>query len=141
MRINISGLIAKLREHGIKVTPQRLAICNEILSRKDHPTADMLYSSLKKSFPTLSVATLYKTLQLLKKLGFIQEVESIEGHIRFDPNMSLHINLICLGCGDIQDASTKNLAQMWTSIVTELGIESRRQVINIYYNCEKCKSR
>ena len=54
-------LITKLREKGFKVTPQRIAICEFILSSKNHPTADQVYQVVKKKYPTLSLATVYQT--------------------------------------------------------------------------------
>jgi len=139
IQINRNELIAKLRETGIKATPQRLAICEEILSRKDHPTVELIHLSLEKKFPTLSRATIYKTLQVLKKLALIQEVESTEGGIRFDPKKDLHVNLICVKCGTIQDVTTDSLPQLWSTLITEIGVKPQGQLLNVYYTCKKCK--
>jgi len=94
-------LITKLRSKGYEVTPQRLAICKLILSSKDHPSAEQIYQEVKKTYPTISLATVYITLDLLKKLGLVQELGFSDRSSRYDPNNSQHINVICPKCGKI----------------------------------------
>ncbi|MEM3381670.1 MAG: transcriptional repressor, partial [Candidatus Bathyarchaeia archaeon] len=67
-------LIDKFHKKGYKVTPQRLVICEFILSTKDHPTADQIHQELKKKYPTMSLATVYQTLHILSEIGLLQEL-------------------------------------------------------------------
>ena len=137
--MNSQSIINLFRDKGLKVTSQRLAIYSFILSRKDHPTAEQIYQEMKEKYPTLSLGTIYKTLHLLKKIGLIQELGFNEGSIRYDPDMEVHINMVCSICGKIYDYKAENVKEMWNVIISDLGIKTKRQRIDIYYNCDDCK--
>lgn len=139
IQLDTQDLITVFRENGYKVTAQRLAICDFILSRKDHPTADHIYQNLKKQYPMISLGTIYKTLHLLKELSLIQELGFNEGSIRYDPDMELHINMICTECEKIHDYTCDNVKEMWNVIISEIGVKPKGQRIDIYYKCEDCK--
>jgi Fur family peroxide stress response transcriptional regulator len=132
-------LITKLREKGIKITPQRTAICQLILSSKDHPSAEQIYREIKKGFPTISPATVYQTLHLLTKIGLIQEMGFNNGISRYEPNTSPHINIICQKCGAISDYEAASIKEMWFKIVEELGIKPTGQRLEIFRYCDKCQ--
>jgi len=139
IQLETQDLITIFRENGYKVTAQRLAICDFILSRKDHPIADQIYQNLKKLYPMISLGTIYKTLHLLKELGLIQELGFNEGSIRYDSDMELHINMICSECGKILDYKCDNVKEMWNVIISDIGVKPKGQRIDIYYECEDCK--
>jgi len=132
-------LINFFREKGLKVTSQRLAICNYILFRKDHPTTEQIYQELRNDYPTISLGTIYKTLHLLKELGLIQELGFNEGSVRYDPDMELHINMVCSKCGKISDYKNENVEKLWSAIISDLRIKPKGHRIDIYYECEECK--
>ncbi len=138
--MNTKELITIFREKGYKLTSQRLTICKFILSRKDHPTANQIYQALKEEYPTLSLGTIYKTLHLLKELGLLQELGFNEGSIRYDPDMELHVNMVCSKCGKIYDYKTENVKNLWDAILSELNIKPEGQLIDIYYECDDCKN-
>jgi len=132
-------LFALFRKNGYKVTAQRLAIYKFILTRGDHPTADQIYQELKTDYPTLSLGTIYKTLHTLKELGLIQELGFNEGSKRYDPDMELHINMVCTKCGTIYDYKAENVKKMWNTILSDLRTKPKGQRIDIYYECDDCK--
>lgn len=132
-------LIDLFRENGFKVTTQRLAICKFILSRQDHPSAEQIYQGLKKDYPTISLGTIYKTLHLLKEIGLVQELGFNEGSIRYDPDMEIHINMICTKCGKIHDYKPENIEAIWHNLIAKLNIKPIGQRIDIYYECADCK--
>jgi Fur family peroxide stress response transcriptional regulator len=132
-------LIAKLREKGFKVTPQRIAICQLILSSKDHPTADQVYQVVKKKYPTLSLATVYQTLHLLTEIGLLQELDFSDRGSRYDPDTSPHINIICRNCGKIQDFEAESVRKLWSQIIRDLGFKPTGQRLDIYRYCEQCQ--
>jgi len=132
-------LIVIFRENGYKVTTQRLAICKFILSRKDHPTTEQIYQELRYEYPTISLGTNYKTLHLLKALELIQELGFNEGSVRYDPDMELHINMVCSKCGKITDYKAENVKKLWCVIISDIGIKPKGQRIDIYYECDNCK--
>ncbi len=131
-------LVAKLRKSGYKVTPQRLAICEAILSSREHPTADQIYEKVRKKHPTMSLATVYQTLHLLSEIGLLQELGFSNCISRYDPNTSPHINIVCGKCGKIQDYRTESVGKLWTQIVEELGFQPIGQRIDIYRYCDRC---
>jgi Fur family peroxide stress response transcriptional regulator len=111
--------IKKLHSKGYKVTPQRLAICKLLFSSKDHPSADQIYQEVKKQYPTISLATVYFTLDLLKDLGLVQELGFSDRSSRYD----------------YEAASAKKL---WSQIVAEMSFTPLRQRLDIYTLCDKC---
>lgn len=132
-------LIDLFRENGFKVTTQRLAISKFIISRKDHPSADQIYQELKNDYPTISLGTIYKTLHLLEEFGLIQKLRFNESSIRYDPDMELHINMVCSKCGKIYDYKAENVKKIWSVIISDTGIKPKGQRIDIYYECDDCK--
>ena len=134
-------LITKLRSKGYRITPQRLAICKLVLSSKDHPTAEQIYEKVKKTYPTISLATVYFTLDLLRTLGLLQELGFSDRSSRYDPNTSPHINIICPKCGEIYDYEAESIKKMWFQIVEEMGFKPLRQRLDIYKLCNTCSKK
>jgi len=132
-------LIDKLHERGLKATPQRLAIYGYILSRKDHPTTEQVYHEVRRRHPTISLATVYQTLHLFTEMGLLQELELGGNVSRYDPNTSLHANIICRGCGKIQDYEAEIVSELWFRVIQGLGFEPTGQRLDIYRCCEECK--
>jgi Fur family peroxide stress response transcriptional regulator len=134
-------LIKKLHSKGYKVTPQRLAICKLILSSKNHPSAEQIYQKVKKMYPTLSLATVYLTLDLLRNLGLVQELGFSDRSSRYDPNNSPHINVICPKCGKIYDYEAASVKNLWSQIVAETGLTPLRQRLDLYVLCDECSKK
>jgi len=91
-----------LRDHGIKVTPQRLSIVNE-LSGRVHLSIDELYKSIKKSFPSISLATVYKNINAMMDQNFIQELKIPNQKSRYELNKPSHSHVVCQECGKVED--------------------------------------
>ncbi len=87
---------------ALKHSKQREAILAELRSRKDHPTAEDLYFSLKAKMPNLSLGTVYRNLNMLACDGVILKI-SFEGADRYDGNKELHYHFQCLECGRVTD--------------------------------------
>lgn len=86
----------------VKHSKQREAILSELRSRKDHPTAEDLYFTLKAEMPNLSLGTVYRNLNMLASDGVILKI-SFEGADRYDGNKELHYHFQCLECGRVTD--------------------------------------
>ena len=132
-------LFALFRKNGYKVTTQRLAIYNFLISREDHPSAYQIYQTLKNDYPTISLGTVYKTLDLLEELGLVQKLGFTEDRVRYDPDMELHINMVCSKCGTIYDYKAENVKQMWNIIISDIGVTPKGQRIDLYFECKNCK--
>jgi Fur family transcriptional regulator, iron response regulator len=92
-----------LREHGIQPSAQRVAVADYVLFTEDHPSADDVWTRVKKGFPMLSRATVYNTLNLFVKQGLLRELVLSEGKVVFDPNVAAHHHLIDEHTGKIHD--------------------------------------
>jgi len=95
--------IATLREHGLQVTYQRLAIYQALFHTKEHPSAELIYQQVRKRFPMISLGTVYKTLERFFDVGLIQKVSPVTEVARYDANLAPHHHLVCVKCQAIQD--------------------------------------
>ncbi len=87
----------------IKYSRQREAIKHCLMSRHDHPTAEMLYQSIKDDYPNLSLGTVYRNLSLLSELGEVKKIITADGPDRFDGNTAPHYHFFCRQCGHMID--------------------------------------
>lgn len=101
--INDKDFITTLREHGLQVTYQRLAIYQALYFTKEHPSAELIYQQVKKRFPMISLGTVYKTLEKFYEVGLIQKVSPLTEVARYDATVSSHYHMVCLKCQAIAD--------------------------------------
>jgi Fur family peroxide stress response transcriptional regulator len=133
-----AAAIEALRNKGYKATPQRIAICRIALHSREHPTAQSIYDKVKKVHPTVSLATVYKTLQVLRDLDLIQELNFPKGQARFDPYIKPHVNLICQQCGSIEDLDDPTAREITEKVSTAAKFKPNGQRIDVYGICQKC---
>ncbi len=96
-------VIKKFKELGASVTPQRMAVVEFLKNNHKHPTADEIYTAIRKKYPSISPATVYSSLELLKRAGEIQELSIRKDKACFDPITEPHHHLMCTKCGKIWD--------------------------------------
>ena len=107
MDFKVSDFSDVLHKAGLRVTPQRLAICEYLVTSDSHPTANDVFLQLKDQFPSLSLATIYNTLDVLVGMGIVNALGSAgDNNVHFDSNVSPHINLACVQCHKIVDISS-----------------------------------
>lgn len=94
------------RSDGLKVTQQRVAIYNWLAGTASHPSPEEVFEALRGEQPRLSLATVYKVLDILHRRGFLRKVATENQVSRYDANMGPHHHLVCERCGDIQDVPT-----------------------------------
>jgi Fur family peroxide stress response transcriptional regulator len=133
-----SSIIKAFRERGYKATPQRIAISRFVLHNHTHPTAQRIYGEVKKVYPTVSLATIYKTIQILEEVGLIQELNLPKDQTRFDPNMELHAHLICLQCKGISDWTNPLISQIIERASIEAGFTAEGLNFDIFGICRNC---
>lgn len=134
-----ASIINALRNKGYKATPQRIAISRFTLSSKDHPTAQTIYNEVRKVYPTVSLATVYKTIQILKGAGLIQEMSSSQGQTRFDSDIKPHINLVCLKCGSIEDWEDSIVPGIIAKAAASTNFTVIGQSFDVYGICQSCE--
>ena len=91
------------RARGLKVTPQRQAIFGVLHGETTHPTAESVYDAVRAAMPTISLRTVYQTLNDLAAMGEVLALDLGTGSSRFDPNLDTHHHLVCDGCGRVVD--------------------------------------
>jgi Fur family peroxide stress response transcriptional regulator len=100
----LSEIALLLKEHGCRMTPQRMAILRVLTESRSHPTIDEIYGHVRKDFPMTSLATVYKTVALLSELGQVTELGVPGGASRFDgASAEAHPHITCVRCGRIAD--------------------------------------
>lgn len=127
----------KLKSRGIRLTPQRLAICELIFDNDQHPSAEDIFNTVKETFPTISLATVYKTFNLLKNENLVTEIP-FGTFSRFDPKQDIHVNVICPECHSISDLESVSVLKFYETLSTELGGGIVDQQFNIFKKCSKC---
>lgn len=102
-RVMVQKIIDRYKGKGFKLTPQRIAILKFLEGNTGHPTAEDIFTEIKKNHPTVSFATVYNTMQALRDRGDLLEVTIDPERKHFDPNPSPHHHIICTECGKIGD--------------------------------------
>lgn len=105
----VDGFVERCRKHGLKVTPQRLAIFRELLRLPVHPSADMVHKAIAGEYPTISFDTVNRTLLTFAEIGVIETVESHSGVRRFETDIAPHHHMHCVMCGEIIDFCDREL--------------------------------
>lgn len=103
-------LTVAFRQKGLKITPQRVAIFRALHGNHRHPTADAVYADVAAEMPTISLRTVYQTLNDLADMGEIQSLDLGTGASRFDPNVGDHHHLVCDACDAVVDVEVDTAA-------------------------------
>ncbi|MCS6960628.1 MAG: Fur family transcriptional regulator [Pseudanabaenaceae cyanobacterium SKYGB_i_bin29] len=130
-------IIEKLKEKGLRVTPQRYAVYAHLLSRNDHPTVEQIMVSLNQEVPVSSQATIYATLQTLREVGLVREVLLEEGVSRYDANMQPHHHFRCRICGKIEDIPFAAFPDLDLSMLRP-GLRGERYEVIVEGICDRC---
>jgi Fur family peroxide stress response transcriptional regulator len=93
---------------------------------------------VKALFPTISLATVYKTLQTLSELGLVRELDFPNSRARFDSYMKPHMNLVCTQCGSIQDVNDRAAGEIVERVASAAKFTATGQRLDVYGICQKC---
>lgn len=127
-----------LKNAGLRVTPQRIAILDFMDANRIHATADEIYLTLKQNFPSLSVATVYNTLRAFCEAGIVKELRFGDQASRFDLNTAVHHHLVCEKCGSMVDVYLPELPVQ--QVAQEFGYLPASYHIEIRGLCPTCQS-
>jgi Fur family transcriptional regulator, peroxide stress response regulator len=134
-------LVARLKERGYRITPQRAALLCLISTSKGHPSAAQLYEQIKTDFPMTSLATVYKTLDLLKELGEVLELGFADDDNRYDGSKPYpHPHLVCVQCHKIIDPDIV-LNDLTQDVARQTGFDIVGHRLDFYGLCPDCKQR
>jgi len=136
MEICITSL---LREKGFKVTPQRLAIYNMLAGTKSHPNAEMIFNALQLMYPTMSLATVYKTMEILREIGLVQILNAGEDSFRYDADTRNHPHVRCIECGQVEDVENIDSASFVNQVSQGTTYQLTGQQFYFYGICPDCQ--
>lgn len=96
----------------LKYSRQRESIKTCLMDRRDHPTADNVYLSIREEYPNISLGTVYRNLNLLVELGEVRKLSFGYGPDRFDADLTPHYHFVCKECGSIEDLPLEPSARL-----------------------------
>lgn len=136
----LSVVIEKLKKQGYRITPQRIAILKIFTESEDHPSVEQVYERVKIDFPMTSLATVYKTVILLKEEGEVLELGFANGSSRYDGNKPYpHAHLICVKCQKIIDPEIELFNELPRKLVQKYGFQIVNHRVDFYGICPHCQ--
>jgi Fur family peroxide stress response transcriptional regulator len=133
-------LKTSLQEAGMRLTPQRLAICRLLADTDEHPTAQAIHEQLRPDYPSLSLATVYNTLDTLVKLGVVNSLGAAgDDAIHYDADTSPHINLACTRCHRVIDIPSLHVRALEREVAASSGYEIMGARVMYYGLCPDCQ--
>ena len=132
-------IVQKLRDHGHKITPQRLAIVGILAKSHGHPSAEDIYDLIKGDFPTMSLATVYRNILLIKSFGEVLELGFPDGSNRYDGNKPHpHPHVICIRCKKIVDPDLDSMDIMKKEVTEETHFKILSHRLDFFGICSDC---
>ena len=133
-------LIQSLSEAGLRLTPQRVAICTLLAVSDEHPTAQMIYDALHPDYPSLSLSTVYNTLDTLVQLGVINVLGTAgDGVEHYDADVHPHVNLACLACHRVIDLHSQFVNDLEEEVIAASGFKIKGSRVVYYGYCPQCQ--
>ena len=138
---SIEEIAASFKKAGLNITSQRLMIIRSLKDNRNHPSAEDIYTEIRKTHPSISFTTVYNTLQVLKDMGEIQELTIDKKKVHYDPDTSEHIHIFCENCGGIEDLvwSDFMLRNVRAFGFGKLSFEVSRVQLYLVGLCENCR--
>jgi len=131
----------KCRSLGLNVTPQRMAIYKALVGDETHPSPDAVFRRVRLSHPTISHATVYKTLDTFERHGIISRLTPLHESVRYDPMTSQHHHIVCVRCKKVVNLSDGELGTI--QIPAQVKREYRVLGYSVHFSvlCASCKDR
>jgi Fur family peroxide stress response transcriptional regulator len=134
------GFIAQCRAAGLSVTHQRLATFEAVLANCNrHPSAEIIYQTVRERYPTISFNTIYKNLELFEELGIVVKVNPLYNEARYDVDVRPHHHLICRQCKKIIDVHDDELGQALPPVDAENGFKVENWTVQFTGLCVDCQ--
>ena len=133
-------LLTKLRARGHRLTPHRVALVRLLAASVGHPSAAQLYDALQAQFPTMSLATVYKTLNLLQEMDEVLELGFSDDDNRYDGHRPYpHPHLICIRCRKIVDPEVELAELLVEEVARDSGYQLVGHRLDFYGLCPECQ--
>ena len=130
-----------LKKEGLKYTPQRTAVLEEIIKDKGHRESEEIYLALKKGGQHVSRATVYRTMDILVNNGFARKMNLGDGRARYESkvNSPHHDHLVCMDCGLIVEFMDQKIEDLQDEIAIQYEFQLKRHIHQLFGLCKKCQ--
>lgn len=138
----LDAMLVRLKAMKFRITPQRLAILKILASSEDHPSVERIYEQVKENFATTSLATIYKTVMLLKQVHEVLELGFPDGSNRYDGNKPYpHPHIVCIKCKQIMDPDLGSTAKLEEEAAQKTGYKIVDHRLDFFGICPKCQEK
>jgi Fur family ferric uptake transcriptional regulator len=135
-----SDMAATLREVGYRLTPQRMMILAAIYEKEGHVTAEAIHERVTQQYPFVDISTVYRTLQLLKKLRLVTETDLGEGVVEYElRERGRHHHLVCRQCGKTAPLDHSYLKPLADRLEEAYGFQADLEHFAIFGLCSRCR--
>ena len=136
------SIIESLREVGYRLTPQRMLIVSIIHDRKGHITAEEIHSRVKEQYPFVDISTVYRTLQLLKKLHIVSETDLGGDRVQYElADRERHHHLVCRQCGNTFGIDDEVIEPLRSTLRENYGFEADMAHFAVFGLCLECRGK
>jgi Fur family transcriptional regulator, peroxide stress response regulator len=136
----MTQMLERLKSQDFRITPQRLLVIRILAESEGHPTVEEIYDEVKAEFPTTSLATVYKTIALLKELNEVLELGFPYGSNRYDGNKPFpHPHVVCTKCKKITDPALINLDDLSEEMSRKTGYRIFSHRLDFFGLCPDCQ--
>ena len=133
-------MVSRLAELGYRLTPQRMLVLAAIENSDGHISAEEIYAQVVAKYPHVNISTVYRTLDLLKRLGLVTETDLGGGRVRYHPAAKgHHHHLVCQQCGEIIDLEESLLSPLKKTLLQEYQFTADLRHLGIFGLCQKCR--
>jgi Fur family peroxide stress response transcriptional regulator len=137
----LDSYLTTLKSSGMRLTPQRIAICKLLCESKEHPTSSMIFEQIRDQYPSLSLMTVYNTLDRLVNLGLVNSLGTAgDDNTHYDGNTSSHINLACISCHKIIDLTFPQVSNLDQGVSGSTGYKILGVRMMYYGLCPNCQN-
>ena len=140
----LEELAIKLREEGYRLTPQRMAVIKTLVGNREHLSAEQIYDRVKVDFPMTSLATIYKTVSVLKEMDELLEISINGDSTHYDgASPHPHPHAICTRCGCIidvdMDADVADVTALPLAVAQKTGFRIESHRLDFFGICPQCQ--
>ncbi|WP_125544731.1 Fur family transcriptional regulator [Levilactobacillus lindianensis] len=141
----LNQALQTLKDHHVRVTPQRQVILTYLVTHHNHPAVETIFSALTDQLPNLSMATVYNTLNLFVELGIVIELPNDNGGLRYDFFGRPHYHVICENCGKITDVFAPDFPRIEHALNQAASAQTGYLVtsnhVEVYGICPECQQK
>lgn len=137
----MDSIVNIFKEKNLKLTHQRIAVYDYLSSTVEHPSAETIYKAIHPMYPTISLATIYKTLKTLVDVNLIQELNVGEGNFRYDANADAHPHIQCIHCGKVDDIHDVSFNSLQDEVKKYTPYKVSHSKVYFYGVCPECENK